>query len=357
MPVPHDDDAALRRQELVRWFLRRQEPQGWTAQDEQAFEGWLAAHAGNQALYARWEADWRLMDALPDAAIDRLRAQVAADRVAAGSAAPAMAAAPRRAFMHRGLALAGVAGVAVTAGSLGWLHGRPPSSDRLSLRTGRGEMRELTLPDGSQLMLDTATELQVRYHADARELRLHQGQAVFSVVPDAQRPFRVVAGSVRVTVTGTRFSVRHTPDQAGRAAPEVAVASGEVRVEGGRLDLLGRWQAEEALPAHALTAGQQLVWDGQAGAPSLASIRPDQFANWRERRVSFSDTPLAQAVAELERYADTGITSMDPRAAQLRLSGTFRSGDAQAMRRLLAGALPIRLEPDGEGYRIRAAVP
>ncbi|MFT4243312.1 MAG: DUF4880 domain-containing protein, partial [Acidovorax sp.] len=87
MTPAHTDEAARQRRELVGWFMRRHGPQ-WTAGDEHDFHQWLATPA-NQAAYARWQADWALIDNLPRAAADRLRAQVAADRRTARPQQPA----------------------------------------------------------------------------------------------------------------------------------------------------------------------------------------------------------------------------------------------------------------------------
>lgn len=64
--------------------------------------------------------------------------------------------------------------------------------------------------------------------------------------------------------------------------------------------------------------------------------------------MSFVDTPLGHALAELERYGSTGLVLRDPTVAALRLSGTFDPRDARTLRSVLPGALPVRLqEQDG----------
>ncbi|MNT70569.1 fec operon regulator FecR [compost metagenome] len=73
----------------------------------------------------------------------------------------------------------------------------------------------------------------------------------------------------------------------------------------------------------------------------------DGIAPWREHRLSFVDTPLARALAELERYGSTGLVVNDPAVAALRLSGTFDPRDARTLRRALASALPVRLKEAG----------
>lgn len=342
MPAVPPDETSRQRKELVGWFVRRDGPH-WTPEDEQAFWQWLSVPA-NQAAYARWEADWRLMDTLPQASAARLHALVAADR-RAGQAMPKPVHSPgRRRILAGGFAVAGVAAMATAGGWLGWQHIQALPVYEQAFSTRKGQQSEVTLPDGSTLRLDTATALKTTFFRNRREIRLAEGQAMFAVASDAQRPFQVTAGTVRITVVGTRFSVRLTPGIPGREGVEVAVEAGRVRVA----------RAQEALDFE-LTAGQRLVFDADGLRPMLGTVPADGVAPWRGMPLSFSDVPLGQAVAEMARYGDLGIAAIDPAAAQLRLSGTFDPRNAAAARRLLVGALPVKLEQGAAGLELRLA--
>ncbi len=354
MPAAHPDDAQPQRAgppaELVAWFLRKNGPQ-WTAADQQAFEQWLGADPGNRTAYARWEADWALMDAMPQASANRLRAMVEADRSAERAIQRAKHSPSRRHTLATGLAVAGVAGMALTGGWLEWQHWQAQPVYEQAFSTGRGQQSELTLPDGSTLRLDTATSLKVTYFRQRREVRLIEGQALFTVQPNADRPFHVTAQAVEVTVVGTRFSVRLTPGVPGRDGVEVAVEQGHVRVV--------RNEGAPPLPATAaaspsfdLTAGQRLVFAAQDGRAELGQVAAEGFAPWRNQQLSFSDVPLKAALAEMERYASLGIAAIDPTVADLRLTGTFNPRDATATRRLLTGALPVKLRPGAGGFEV-----
>ncbi|MFT4241638.1 MAG: FecR domain-containing protein, partial [Acidovorax sp.] len=284
---------------------------------------------------------------------DRLRAQVAADR---RTARPQQPARERRRFLAGGFAVASVAAVATTVGWLGWQHIQAQPVFQHAFSTRAGQLTSVTLPDGSTLRLDTATALQATFWRHRREVRLTEGQALFTVAADAARPFHVTAGGVRVTVVGTRFSVRLTPGIAGREGVEVEVAEGRVRVGAdvsagapAPQDAAGQGQAFE------LAAGQRIVFDPQGRQPVLGTVAPEAVGGWRTLQLSFSDVPLRQALAEIERYRSLGIAAIDPAAAELRLSGTFDPRDPAATRRLLAASLPIRFAPQGSGWQVLAA--
>ena len=88
-----------------------------------------------------------------------------------------------------------------------------------------GEVRRLTLDDGSALALNTSSVLQVKFAADERRIVLRQGEASFQVAHDEDRPFVVQAGDVSVRAVGTAFSVRMRQQEL-----EVVVTEGVVEV-------------------------------------------------------------------------------------------------------------------------------
>lgn len=333
------EPAGRRRRELVDWFLRRQAGP-WSSADERAFRRWLEAEAGNAAAWQRWLEDWDRIDAMPAESAEQLRAQVRADRLAAAVDAAERAAAGRRRWWRLAGA-GGFAALAVAGGWLGWQALQAEPDFVQELQTARGELSDVTLPDGSQLRLDAATVLQVTLRRDRREVRLLEGQTQFTVRADAARPFVVLAGPVRVTVVGTRFTVRSTPGVPGRDGVEVAVEEGRVRVA--RLD-----DAEIELQA-----GQQIAFGRDGGRGPVRPVAAHGIAPWRERQLSFSDVPVGTALAELARYADLGVVAVDPAVAELRVTGTFDAGDAAATRRLLARALPVRIETVAGGFALR----
>jgi transmembrane sensor len=350
--------------EALDWFARCDHDPA--VRHDPALQVWLAADPARRDAFARWEADWATLDALPADAVAQLRRQLAIDKAAANAlrSAPGGRVRPaspgRRAWMQhvsRGMPAAATAlGVLAVSGGgyLAWDHQaeQPLHAERFT--TERGQQRDVQLPDGSLLRLDTATQIDVALYRTRREVRLSEGQAVFHVQADRARPFDVLAGAVRVTVVGTRFSVRYTAAMPGDAGVRVAVEEGRVRVAGRDPGLLA-WLTRRDGPAIELGAGQQVAADAAGALAPIASVGAAGFAPWREGRVSFDDTPLAQALAEFERYGDTGLTVRDPAVAALRLTGTFDPRRLGNFLLVLPKALPVRLRADGGVTEIVAA--
>ncbi|WP_168220219.1 FecR family protein [Azospirillum thermophilum] len=112
-------------------------------------------------------------------------------------------------------------------------------------RTGTGERRDVVLPDGSRLILDSDSAVALAFTGTERRVALMRGRAYFDVVRDPARPFRVAAGFSTVEVTGTAFTV-----QSDRREDTVFLEHGRVTVS--RLDDPG--QPVTLAPGDRLTA-------------------------------------------------------------------------------------------------------
>ncbi|MDF0730287.1 FecR family protein [Pseudomonas entomophila] len=236
---------------------------------------------------------------------------------------------PRRRFLHQALA-AGVAVVAVGLGWGGWQYQQLNHHEQL--QTALGERRQVELPDGSRLELNSGTRLSVVFSAGQRQVRLEAGEAMFSVAHDSGRPFVVGTAQGSVTVTGTRFDVRQDA-----ALTRVAVEQGSVRVEG-----RGGSLAQ-------LTAGQGSHIDqkGQVAAPY--AVNAASLTAWREGKLVFDNATLAEVVAEVSRYRAQPLRVAPGKVAGLRLSSTFSTDDTDALLRALPSILPVAIKAHADG--------
>jgi transmembrane sensor len=154
------------------------------------------------------------------------------------------------------------------------------------------------------------------------------GEAAFAVAHNADRPFYVHAADTVVRVTGTRFGVRRDAGQV-----RVTVESGSVEVRHGPW-----WNRDTAR----LTAGQTVRADTQGLAPVRRADAGALLA-WRQGRVVFRDTPLSQAVAEINRYAPQAIQLSDASVGRERIAGVFSTDDTQPFLDLLPAIAPVRV--------------
>lgn len=355
-----DDDA-------LGWLIRRTSG-GFGARDEATFQAWLEADDSHRSAYEQEEAQWSALDRLPTDGLDILRANLADDLASELAAAAhlgqtatanwqpgrpstCVGGLARRRYIATAFSAAAVALIAGTSGFMAWNQWQAQPVFAQVFHTQRGQQLEVPLPEGSQLRLDTATRLEVSYYRDRREVQLSEGQVVFNVQPDKKRPFEVLAGPLRITVVGTRFSVRHTPGMAGADGVRVAVEQGRVKVE--------RFSADPASNASAqpffLSAGQQIASDAQGLLEPVSPLSKAGIAPWRDKLVSFDNTRLDQVLAELERYGNTGLLVRDPTVANLRITGTFNPTRLDNFASVLPKAAPVRLRKVGGVMEIVAA--
>lgn len=308
------------------WFAREKSGRMDEAQRLQ-FETWLAASPEHALEYRRARGVWNAVQLIPH---ERLRA-LAKEPVEPG----------RHHFLTRRRLACGLGAACTAALAIGFalpslLAGKLLYTAEFS--TQHGERRQVPLPDDSIIELNTATTLSVRLYANSRVIVLGSGEASFTVSSDPQRPFLVEAGDTSVQVTGTRFDVRRDGLHV-----RVAVDSGSVQVRHGPW-----WNRSTA----ALQTGQGVSAQPPA---SLAMIDDRDVATltaWRQGRVVFRDTPLPEAIAEINRYAIRPIRLDGPELARLRIAGAFSTDDTNTFLALLPDIAPVRILHLGDGTTV-----
>ena len=219
---------------------------------------------------------------------------------------------------------------------------------RSGVSTGVGEQRLLTLKDGSRVFLNTATRVVVEYNDNFRKVELDTGEALFDVANRPGWPFVVQVGDRQVKALGTSFVVRRDENELA-----VTLVEGKVSVtttprltsSGSHTDRLSTGSATS--DNITLTPGQRLTLvDGNA---RLESTSLDKAVAWRRGQIVLDDTPLASAVAEMNRYSETRLVIERPESGTLLVNGLFQAGDSMSLARAVAATHGlVVVEHDGE---------
>jgi transmembrane sensor len=328
-------------EEAAAWVWRMEEAP--RDEDREAFEVWLRQDPRNRRAVDEFTQTWGALDGLAEAP----RAPTVLPAEAPGSLIlQSLLLGSRRHWW-----LTSAAALLVTVGAIAWLyHGNQTQT----LATAVGQHRNVVLSDGTRLTLNTNTILDTDFGRHTREIHLRRGQAHFAVARDRSRPFLVHAGDALVQAIGTAFEVRLRSDR----HVDVLVNEGRVEV---RADVPGAptqatGGSSEPLPVitvRALNAGQQLSTANRNY--TIIPVTPEQLYSelaWRDGAVVFDSAPLAQAIAEIQRYTDARIIINDPQIRTLPVGGRFKTDDLQGFLDGLAAALPItiRRAPDGIIY-------
>jgi transmembrane sensor len=211
-------------------------------------------------------------------------------------------------------------------------------SNNAIYRTQTGERSSVALSDGSAIVLDTDSAVEVAYNNVERGVRLLRGQALFEVAKHKPLPFRVHAGSRIITAVGTRFDVRlfGSPD-----TPTVRVSLLEGAVNVTNAD-------RASLETASMVAGEVLQ------APPSAPMRvrrgdAETLASWEGGVLVFNDRPLGEAVEEMNRYTMHPIVLADESSRDLRVSGVFNTSDPEHFAETIAETFALRLNRDQDG--------
>lgn len=263
-----------------------------------------------------------------------------------------------RLSVSRAVAAAAAIAVVAVIGTILYLH-----SDVVS--TGNGELRILTLQDGTRVHMNSDTRLMVRYGPSVRNVYLDDGEAFFEVAKNPKWPFVVTAGAHRIRALGTEFDVR---DEA--RALSVTLVQGKVTVspvasdrdadlvpnQGGAVGATDLPRAQSRTVT--LSPGERVTYAAVGGArvdkPSL-----DLVTAWERGQVVLENMSLAEAAAEMNRYSRQRIIVEDPAAASSRVSGIFEAGDSANFAAAVASAyhLKVMTRQDGTIFLESAGTP
>ncbi|MBY8822912.1 FecR family protein [Sphingomonas colocasiae] len=336
--MPGAEDSAL-------YWLARQRLKLMTKRDEAAFEAWLSDPANAQAYRDAAAGVERFGAIASDEDVREMR-----------EAALAMGPAPRRISVPFGL-VAATAAIAMGAGV--WFAVARPGSDMpapASIAAGGapppiaatarryatkiGERSRFTLDDGSVVSLNTNSVLDVTFTPGRRDVRLIQGEGLFHVAKNKDRPFVVTAGGLRTTAIGTAFDVR-----LDRGRVRIVLTSGRVVVDSVRSGPAGRLPAIDPI---SLQPGEQLAADeNHAVVVSAADV--EQATSWRQGQLIFRDEPLASAIGEMNRYTRDQIVIEDPKIARLRVSGVFSTAHPENFLAAMTAFYPLEVRRPTQG--------
>ncbi|MES3150842.1 FecR family protein [Sphingomonas faeni] len=283
------------RDEAVSWFTRLQN-RSVTTGELGEFARWRRNHA-NAAAYQEVErlwADSARLSSDPDILAALTQAQQDDETVRLPSSGVRLA-----------VILAAIAALIMLGFfAIGALLPTP------TYRTAVGETSVAKLEDGSRIQLDTDSSLTSDFRKNVRHVSLVRGQAYFDVAHDPQRPFVVDVGQgATVTAVGTSFDVQRLNDRS-----RVYLASGSVVIRRGAQTLA------------ILKAGERVEFQS-VGPASSVDRSVATLTVWRERRLSFDETPLGEAVIDMNRYTKSPIVLNSASGGTALMNGEFSVDD------------------------------
>jgi transmembrane sensor len=304
--------------EAEQWFARLLD-RNCSPEERAAFERWRSADPSHAAAYRELELLWkRSEEAVKNPAV------MAAARRALRSEPEART--PRR-WLVPAMAASLAALVAVLALPR-WLS---PATEPAGMvySTAAGQQRTVQLADGSLILLDTDSEVSVRYSSSTRRVDLTHGRAQFSVQGNHAWPFVVHAGNGTVTAVGTEFQVRLNDE-----STDVALLKGKLAIATRAPDGTAHLAS--------LVGGESLAFDEHGDITPVHSLDLQQAQGWTQGKLFVHDWRLPQLLLEMNRYNRTKLSVGDPSLQNVHISGIFRTNDQQTFLQLLQQGWAIR---------------
>lgn len=302
--------------EIASTWLERVHSGTWSEEDQSSLDRWLTQSSVHRVAY------WRLEDAWSQASrLSALRTPNTRN-----------AAQPRR-IVPVFVRTAVVVFVCGAIGVIATNYTAKPKTQAYA--TGLGGRESLALSDGSRIELNTDTALRIATNGHQRTVWMDKGEAYFQIKHDAAHPFVVFASGHRITDIGTKFLVRQDK---GRI--EVSLVEGRARVDASSFT-----NGSSAV----LTPGEVAI----ATATNLSVTRksPQKLVNqldWRHDQITFSETTLADAATEFNRYNTAKLIVSDPAIAKIKINGTFPTDGAEMFARVAQHIWQLRIKKRGE---------
>jgi transmembrane sensor len=152
------------------------------------------------------------------------------------------------------------------------------------------------------------------------------------MTPDEDKPFVIISGDRRLRIDGGEVNILRETTAKG-AKTTLTIRQGQARI----------YAAGHLAEAVAAGQNQEVTWiDGQADEPRTRAVNAANAFAWESHSLAYDKTPLAEVVADLNRYVVRQIRIADPSLAALPYTGSLTLEGEDVMLRKIAATLPIQ---------------
>lgn len=200
------------------------------------------------------------------------------------------------------------------------------------VRSAYGNRTEVTLSDGSVVMLDSKSSLiyPEKFIGGTREVNL-EGQAYFQVKSDVRNPFVVNTSRLQISATGTTFDIS---DYSSKPESQVTLVSGKVAVS----KILGE-NVKEHLPD--LEPDQSLTYNSTTGDIKLEEGLATDRVAWKDGLLVFRNEPMSKVIEKLSEVFEVNIELRDKSLENYRYRATFQDETLSEILKLLKVSSPV----------------
>jgi transmembrane sensor len=318
MPLRLPKTKGMLRREAASWLARLE---GRDGRANPAFRRWYEADPRHAEAFDRVRSNYEKAGLLRESGIVR--------------SSPTLAAAeqtPRRFAMAAAL----VAVLLVPVGLLALKTiGAPPfaQTQALHLATQVGEIRSVTLDDGSMLTIDSNSAVRITIDGEKRLAEIERGRIRFDIKTD-KRPFKVSAGPMEIRASDAAIDVELRDD----------AVRGQVHRGHATVTKSGSAPAEKEIPI-----GTGEAFEGTASGGVRKITAPPNGGKWASGMLEFDAAPVSEVVAAANRYSKNQLIVAGEQANQLKVTGAFRAGDTAGLANALGDMFGLTVERMEDG--------
>lgn len=197
------------------------------------------------------------------------------------------------------------------------------------VKANKGDKATVVLPDGTDVILNSASQLSYLSDFGRNERRVHlEGEGYFKVAHDARRTFIVQVGELEVKVMGTVFNVcAYSNDQ------DVTVVL-----------LEGKVGVYTPSTSATLSPGEKINYNKSTRKLSAEKVYPDDYVSWTKGNLYFQNESLENIMKALSRVYDVTIRIDSPKISEERFTGTIPGGGIQNALNIIMLTSPFRYE-------------
>ena len=197
------------------------------------------------------------------------------------------------------------------------------------VKANKGDKATVVLPDGTDVILNSASQLSYLSDFGRNERRVHlEGEGYFKVAHDARRTFIVHVGELGVNVMGTVFNdCAYIKDQ------DVTVVL-----------LEGKVGVYTPSTSATLSPGEKINYNKSTRKLSTEKVYPDDYVSWTKGNLYFQNESLENIMKALSRVYDVTIRIDSPKISEERFTGTIPGGGIQNALNIIMLTSPFRYE-------------
>jgi transmembrane sensor len=309
----HTGDIAMARirEEAEKWWLHLRSGKA-TTEDAQALRAWCAQSHSHAAAWREIRDIWEALEPATQSVHAReVASSVVPKRNTGGFG--------RRAFIGGAFAVPAVATLAILPPLGLWPSAAVWAAD---YHTGTGEQRQVVLSSEVMMTMNTQTKINRKNNSRGEGIELLSGEAEISVKQAV--PFIVDVGGGTVLAHAAQFNVRYTND-------EVCVTC-----------LSGRLEVATGASQKVLQAGNQLLY-GKTPVTEVIAADVSGVTAWRQGTLSFTDAPLHEVIAEINRYRSGRVILNNQALAERRVRLRFSTQQMDSAVRMIGELYNLRL--------------